>query len=49
MIVSLVAMPISLRAVRIITGLGLPTLNALMPVATSISETMAPQPGRVPD
>ena len=48
MIVSLVAMPSSLRAVRIITGLGLPTLKALMPVAVSSSDTIAPQPGRVP-
>ena len=29
-------------------GLGLPTLNALMPLAVSSMATMAPQPGRMP-
>ena len=33
---------------RIITGLGLPTLKAFRPVAVSSMATMAPQPGRVP-
>ena len=46
MIVSSVARPSSLRAARIITGLGLPTLNALTPVAVSSMATIAPQPGR---
>ena len=37
-----------MRAARIMTGLGLPTLNALTPVAVSSMATMAPQPGRRP-
>ena len=45
-VVSSVARPSSLRAARIITGLGLPTLNALTPVAVSSIATIAPQPGR---
>ena len=37
-----------MRAARIMTGLGLPTLNALTPVAVSSMATIAPQPGRRP-
>ncbi len=40
--------PSSLRAARIMQGLGLPTLNALTPVAVSSIATIAPQPGRRP-
>ena len=40
--------PISFRAARIMIGLGLPTLKALTPVATSKVATSAPQPGRIP-
>src|SRR5262249_29970312 len=40
--------PSSFRAARIITGLGLPTLNAFTPVAASSNATKAPQPGRMP-
>ena len=48
MIVSSVARPSSFRAARIMTGLGLPTLKALRPVAVSSIATIAPQPGRKP-
>ncbi len=46
MVVSSVARPSSLRAARIMTGLGLPTLKAFNPVAVSSMATIAPQPGR---
>src|SRR5687767_8778285 len=38
----------SLRAARIMNGLGLPTLKALTPAAVSSIATIAPQPGRSP-
>ena len=47
-VVSSVRRPSSLRASRIITGLGLPTLKAFRPVADSNMATIAPQPGRRP-
>ena len=47
-VVSSARRPSSLRAARIITGLGLPTLKALTPVAASSMATIAPQPGRRP-
>ena len=47
MMVSSVVQPISLRAARIMIGLGLPAENALAPVAFSRSEMYAPQPGRM--
>ena len=43
-----VVSPSSLRAARSMTGLGLPTLKALTPVAVSSIATIAPQPGRMP-
>ena len=46
--VSPVVSPNSFRAARIITGLGLPTLNARTPVAASSMATIAPHPGRMP-
>ena len=38
----------SCSAMRMMTGLGLPTLNAFSPEADSSSATMAPHPGRRP-
>ena len=48
MVTSLVRRLSCLRAMRIMMGLGLPTLKAFIPEAASSMATMAPQPGRMP-
>ena len=47
MMVWVASSPSSLRAARMMSGLGLPTENARHPVAASIMATTAPHPGAV--